>query len=267
MRISKEELADLSKSIHLLENPGIAAKLTNALGRPIEKSIGFLPQKWSAAVRTATKTAIEKALDFAILSMGSEALHDSSDKMHKYFIAITGATGGFFGAPALVIELPVSTTIMLRSIADIARSEGEDLKSIEAKLACIEVFAIGGKSKADDAAETGYYAVRSALATTLSEASHYIAEKGAVQKGAPALVRLINTVASRFSIVVSEKVGMQLIPIIGAIGGALINVIFIGHFQDMARGHFIIRRLEQRYGKDLVRKEYEELEKISVSRV
>jgi EcsC family protein len=260
MRISKEELADLKKSFHLLENPGIAAKLTNALGKPIEKSLDFLPQKWSTVVRTATKTAIEKALDFAILSMGGESTNDSTDKMHKFVIAITGATGGFFGTPALVIELPVSTTVMLRSIADIARSEGEDLKSIESKLACVEVLAIGGKSKADDAAETGYYAVRSALATTLSEASHYIAGKGVAQKGAPVLVRLINTVASRFSIVVSEKVSVQLIPIIGAIGGALINVIFIDHFQDMARGHFIIRRLERRYGKDLVKKEYEKLE-------
>ncbi len=260
MGISKKDLADLRKSYHLLTNPGIAAKLTSALGEPIERSLNFLPEKWSRAVKTTTRTAIEKALDFAILSMDSEFTGDSSDKMHKFIIAIAGATGGFFGTPALVIELPVSTTVMLRSIADIARSEGEDLKSIESKLACLEVLALGGKCKEDDAAETGYYAVRSALAKTLSEASHYIAERGVTQKGAPALVRLINNVASRFSIVVSEKVSAQMIPIIGAIGGALINVTFIDHFQDMARGHFIIRRLERSYGKDVVKQQYEKLE-------
>lgn len=259
MSISKEDLADLKKSYRLLENPGIAVKLTNALGKPIEKSLDFLPGKWSSAVRTVTKIAIAKALDFAILSIDSESTSDSSDKMHKFITAITGAAGGFFGTPALVIELPVSTTVMLRSIADIAQSEGENLKSIESKLACVEVLALGGRSKADDAAETGYYAVRSALAKTLSEASHYITERGVVEKGAPALVRLINSVASRFSIVVSEKVSAQAIPLIGAIGGALINVIFISHFQDMARGHFIVRRLERSYGKDVVRQEYEKL--------
>jgi hypothetical protein len=258
MSLSKEDIADLRKSYHLLENPGVAVKFTNALGKPIEKSLDFLPEKWSSTVKTATKAAIAKALDFAILSM-SESTGDSSDKMHKFITAITGATGGFFGTPGLVVELPISTIVMLRSIADIARSEGENLKSIESKLACIEVLALGGKSKEDDAAETGYYAVRSALAKTLSEASHYVAERGVAEKGAPALVRLINTVASRFSIIVSEKVSAQMIPIIGALGGALINVIFIDHFQDMARGHFIIRRLERIYGKELIRQEYKKL--------
>ena len=259
MSIPKGDIADLRKSYYLLENPGIAVRLTSALGKPIEKSLDFLPEKWSSAVKAATKTAISKALDFAILSIDSESTGDSSDKMHKLVTAITGAAGGFFGTPALVIELPVSTIVILRSIADIARSEGENLKSIESKLACLEVLALGGKSKEDDAAETGYYAVRSALAKTLSEASQYIAEKGVSQKGAPALVRLINTVASRFSIIVSEKVSAQMIPIVGALGGALINVIFIDHFQDMARGHFIIKRLERVYGKELIRQEYEKL--------
>jgi hypothetical protein len=34
--------------------------------------------------------------------------------------------GGGFGLAALPVELPISTIIMLRSIGDIARSEGED---------------------------------------------------------------------------------------------------------------------------------------------
>lgn len=42
----------------------------------------------------------------------------------------------------------------------------------------------------------------------------------------------------------------------GALGGALINTVFIDHFQSMARGHFIIRRLESKYDPDLVRQQY-----------
>ena len=41
----------------------------------------------------------------------------------------SGAAGGAFGLATLPLELPVSTVIMLRSIADIAISEGEDLSS------------------------------------------------------------------------------------------------------------------------------------------
>jgi hypothetical protein len=40
----------------------------------------------------------------------------------------------------------------------------------------------------------------------------------------------------------------------------LINTVFIDHFQDMARGHFTVRRLEKFYGKELVRQEYDKLD-------
>ena len=171
-------------------------------------------------------------------------------------VAATGGIGGFFGLPALALELPISTTIMLRSIADVARSEGESINSIEAKLACIEVFALGGASKSDDASESGYFAIRAALARSVTKAAEYIAEKGLAEEGAPALVRLIVQIAERFSIQVSEKAAAQAVPAIGAGGGALINVLFIDHFQNMARGHFIVRRLERKYGQEIVRTTY-----------
>jgi EcsC protein family len=66
----------------------------------------------------------------------------------------SGAAGGAFGLPTLPIELPVSTIIMLRSIADIARNEGEDLSDPETALSCLEVFALGGRAKSDDASES-----------------------------------------------------------------------------------------------------------------
>ena len=53
-----------------------------------------------------------------------------------------------------------------------------------------------------------------------------------------------------------EKAAAQAVPAIGAAGGAIINTLFIDHFQDMARGHFIIRRLERKYGKEAVEATY-----------
>jgi hypothetical protein len=38
-----------------------------------------------------------------------------------------------------------------------------------------------------------------------------------------------------------------------------VNYAFIEHFQEVARGHFTVRRLERVYGKSLVRTEYEHL--------
>ncbi len=260
MRLSNEDRDDLRYAKMLLENPSLAARISNQLGSPIEKGFKHLPAKWKSAVHKATEKSLVKALRVAIQTMNERIKPASSDKAHKMLVFATGAGGGTFGLPALAVELPVTTTIMLRSIADIARSEGEPIGLLETKLACLEVFALGGSSQSDDGAESGYFVVRAALARAIAEATQYIAEKGLAQKGAPVLVRFIAALASRFGIIVSEKVAAQAIPLIGAAGGALINTIFIDHFQSVARGHFIVRRLERAYGKDLIRQEYDQLD-------
>jgi hypothetical protein len=261
MILSKEDLDDLKYAKSLLENPSLAARISYLLGIPIEKGFKHLPAKWKDVVRSATEKSLKKALSFAVQTMDDKTRPASSDKTHKILVFATGAGGGSFGLPALAFELPVTTTIMLRSIADIARSEGEQIRALETKLACLEVFALGGPTKSDDGTETGYFFVRAALARAISNAAQYIAEKGLVQEGAPVLVRFIAALAARFGIIVSEKVAAQAIPLIGAAGGALINTIFIDHFQNMARGHFIVLRLERVYGRDLVKQEYDRLDK------
>ena len=259
MSISKNDLDDLRYAKRLLENPGLSAKISNLLGTPVEKGLELLPDKWHGVIQNVTKEALEKVLELAARTLGDTSKLGSSDLTHKLLVTATGAGGGAFGLPALAIELPISTTIMLRSIVDIARSEGEDIKGVESKLACLEVFALGGQTRRDDATETGYIAVRTALARTVSEAAEYIAEKGMAKKGVPVLVKFINAVAARFGLVVSEKVVAQAVPLLGAAGGAAINAIFIDHFQDIARGHFIVRRLERKYGEEFVRQEFEAL--------
>jgi len=59
---------------------------------------------------------------------------------------------------------------------------------LDTHLACITVFALGGKSTGDNAAETAYYAVRAALARTLTEAAEFIAQRGMVEEGTPLVI-------------------------------------------------------------------------------
>lgn len=259
MILSKDDLNDLRYAKGLLETPGLAVKMSNLIGTPIEEGLKRLPQKASDIISGATKKSLETALRFAVVTLDERRRKSSANIIHKLLVGATGAAGGAYGLLALTAELPFSTTIMLRSIADIARSEGEQIKTLEARLACLEVFALGGRSKADDAAESAYFAVRAALARTLAEAAKHIAKRGLAQEGAPVLVRFITQVASRFGIVVSEKAAVQALPVIGAAGGAIVNVLFIDHFQDIARGHFIIRRLERTYDPELVKNEYRKL--------
>jgi len=258
MALSDSELAELAQAKRILEHPGLAARLAALAGSPLEKGMKLLPSGWRDRVHAATQAALTKALDVAVSSLGERGARPSRDRLHKLAAAASGAVGGAFGLPALALELPVSTTLMLRSIADIAAAHGENLRDAETRLACLTVFALGStRDTSDDAAESGYFAARSALAAAVTEATKHLAQKGFAKSGAPALVRLIALIGSRFGIVVSEKAAAQALPIIGAAGGALINTVFIDHYQDMARGHFTVRRLERLHGEDAVRAAYE----------
>jgi len=254
-----EDVIALGRAKATLEHPRLTARMASLLGLPIEEAMKRLPRKWSAIIDRVTDRSLRLALETALATIAGQRTRPSRNTLHRVVVAGTGAVGGAFGLPALAIELPVSTTVMMRSIADIARSEGENLDAIDARLACIEVFALGGRAGTDDATESAYFAVRAALATAVADAAKYFAARGGIKSGAPAVVRLIAQIASRFGGVVTQKVAAQAVPIVGAAGGAALNVLFIGHFQDVARAHFTVRRLERQYGYEVVRRTYERL--------
>ena len=164
-------------------------------------------------------------------------------------MALSGLTGGAAGFAGTIIELPVTTAMMLRSIAQIAASEGEDIESEIGKLECLSVFALGSPSTTeDDTAESGYYAVRVALAEAMGRTTGRSLQQ--------LLPRILQPVVARFGVPVGWKFAGQAVPLAGAAAGAMINVAFIDHFQDKARGHFIVRRLERAHGADTVRSSY-----------
>lgn len=263
MGLNENDLVVLQDAYARLENPSLAIRISSALGMPVEavtREIGKrAPDAIVDAVSKSTHKAIEVVLQTSMRSLDHGAEASARPRLHTAAAMTTGAVAGFFGLETLVVELPLTTGIMFRSIADIARAEGESLEDPETILNCMEVFAMGSRSSdQDDAAETSYYGVRVALSKAVTDALQYVAAHGAGSATAPALVRLIAALASRFGIVVTQKAMAQAIPVIGAIGGGLVNTVFISHFQDMARGHFAIRRLERKYGADIVLDAYKE---------
>ena len=256
--MTPEDLAALQRAVWSLEHPGLAARLTNMVGKPIELIGDALPTSARRVIVTATSKALQAALKVALRTM-PRTDHAGSGLLHKALATASGAAGGAFGLATLPVELPVSTIIMLRSIAEIARSHGEDLSDPESALSCIQVFALGGPAASTDASESGYFAVRAILAKSVTEAARFIAERGVVEESAPVLVRFVTLVASRFGIVLTQKFAAQALPLVGALGGASVNYLFIEHFQETAQGHFTVRRLERAYGQDVVRAEYERL--------
>jgi EcsC protein family len=248
----------LAQAVRRLERPSIAGRLAALAGKPVGLVQRALPAVASAAVAKATKQALERALGVALFSLRRTSL-GGGRKLHSSLACASGALGGAFGLPALAIELPVSTTIMLRAIAAIAREEGEDLADPHTGFACLEVFALGGPLRDETGAEADYFTVRAMLARGLVGIADLAVDKGALREGAPLLVRFTTQIASRFGIVVSQKIAAQAVAVVGAVGGAAVNLAFVEHFQDVARGHFTVRRLERAYGANVVRAEYERL--------
>src|SRR5262249_6596192 len=253
-----EDPSALNRAVQALEHPSFAARLANMVGKPIELIEHALPPVAAGAIAAAAKKGLEAAMQVALRTLQRDP-YAGSQVIHKILATASGAAGGAFGLAALPIEPQLSTVIILRAIMDTAKVEGEALSEPEAMLSCMQVFAMGGRAGSDDASESGYLAVRGALAKSVTSAARFIADHGVTREGGPALVRFIAQVASRFGFVVTEKVAAQAVPLIGAVSGAIINYAFIAHFQGVARGHFTVRRLERRYGKDLLYAEYTRL--------
>ena len=266
---TSQDWADLQRAVALLESPTLTAKMANLIGSPLEFAVKKLPQSVSRRIHGAVEAALFKSAQAALWSMDNTPGKAASTRWHKVAAATTGALGGAFGFTALFLELPVSTTIMMRSVADVARSEGFDLSEMGTRHACLEVFALGGNSGQDDASETGYYITRGFTAEVMRHLSAELA--GAAVGGGGVMIgltpkeagkwlaKIVEKVAARFGVVVTEKFAAQAVPIIGAVAGATLNTMFTDYYQDMARGHFIVRRLERQYGYETVRAAYNQL--------
>jgi len=263
---TSQDWADLQRAVTLLESPTITAKMANLIGSPLEFAVKKLPNVVSKRIHGAVEAALFKSAQAALWSMDNTPGKTASTRWHKLAAATSGAVGGAFGFTSLFIELPVSTTIMMRSVADVARSEGFDLRELSTRHACLEVFALGGNATGDDASETGYYITRGFTAEVMRHLSAELAGRAASGGGVMIgltpkeagkwLAKIVEKVAARFGVVVTEKFAAQAVPIIGAVTGATLNTMFTDYYQDMARGHFIVRRLERTYGYETVRAAY-----------
>lgn len=255
---SPEDEAALASAVAALERSSLASRLSEVVGRQIGLAGDLIP----AGLANTANQAAAKALTYAMRAARttlSDTRRRASPRLHVAAVAASGALGGAFGFATLPIELPVSTTLILRSIADIAREEGEDLARPETELSCIEVFALGAGRDHIPLGESSYFATRAVLARSITEAARYILKRGILEETAPVVVRLFSQVAARFGLVVTQKILAQSVPVIGAVTGATINAAFMDHYQHLARGHFIVRRLERRYGAAAVRQAYEGL--------
>lgn len=255
---SAADLVELERAVRLIERPGIAARLAERVGQPVNRIVGYLPKAAHDRLYAVVKKTVWNCLEMALDALPPRQVRPPSKLVPKLITGFTGGVGGIFGMFALPFELPLTTTLMFMSIADIARYEGEDLSQLEARLACLEVFALGDRRGGRDA--VGYYAGRTVLTKLTNDvASYLVVDRGVVEASTPVMTRLLGEIVSRFGFVVSERIAAGAVPVVAAVGGAAVNMVFMEHFQRIAQGHFIVRRLERKYGAAAVQSLYREL--------
>jgi hypothetical protein len=268
--LSSDDLRFLSDAAQYLERPGFLMKVANLVGKPAEGILRALPARAHAMVSDMTRSALERSLRWAVRSLPREGSPAplgwslaSGPQFHLALTATTGAVGGLFGLAGAALEIPATTTLMLRSIAQIAARNGADLHNPQTRLECLCVFSFGSPDM--KAMESAYFTSRIGMALAARDAALYIARHGAQEIGttvsrgaAPALVKFLNQIAARFEIVITEKLAAQTVPIAGAAMGSLINAAFTDHFNRVAEFHFGIVRRERLYGQERVQAAYRE---------
>jgi hypothetical protein len=245
--LTAHEQQDLwQHAILMADSRGLMMRLTGMFGRRVEALRGRLSrtadrfggQAWADLTKRA-QDAVEDTLwnSYNLATFGLEATprllrpkRPNGNQLHKFATAASGVASGFVGLPGVLFDIPFTTTTILRSIAEVARDAGEDLSAEETKRVCLEILAFGGPSAADDETEIGYWATRIGI-------NHL------------AVNLLIKSAASRFGLIISEKILTQAVPVAGAVAGGVLNYAFTDYYQTMARIQFCLRGLDRRTGQ------------------
>ncbi len=200
-------------------------------GARADQVVDWLPDNWEAKLENMVDLALRQA--YAVASRTHRGgkrgkPHKNSEGWHRFLAGAAGALGGMGGVATTLADLSVSTTLILRSVQQIAASYGEDLADPRVRAQCIAVFGLGGPLTDDDSADTGMWAGRLALSRQTVSA-------------------MISAVAPAFGRRLSQGLLARAAPLIGAAAGAAINTAFTRYYQAMAHVHFRLRRLERRH--------------------
>ncbi|WP_425442125.1 EcsC family protein [Roseovarius marisflavi] len=206
-----------------------AIDLLNLVGGQAEGLLDRLPVSVRMRLGEVTENALHRAMEMAHRSR--EVVGDQPGWMARAVTTAMGAAGGMGGLPTALAELPVTTTVLLRAIQDVAIEHGFDPAEASVRFEAVEVFGAAGPLSGDDGADLGFIGTR-------------VTVTGA------ALNSLIARVAPRLATVLGQKLAAQTVPILGAAAGAATNYAYTSYYQQMAHVHFGLRRLAIDAGRD-----------------
>lgn len=214
------EMDAIASRYRAASGPGM--QVLTLLGGQAENLLDRLPAPARAGLAQATERALTVALDAAHSSR--RAVPDQAGWLNTAVATAMGAAGGFGGLPSALVELPVTTTVLLRAIQGVAAEQGFDPATEGVRFDCLRVFGSAGPLAHDDGADLGFLSLRLTLTG------------GAMHK-------MVAAVAPRLATALGQKLAAQTVPVLGAVAGAATNYAFTNYYQDMAHVHFRLRRL------------------------
>ena len=207
------------------EADGPLMKLANFAGSNIESIMSQIPNGIDAQVQKAIIIVLEKAYD------ASDTLHSSTitpevpSYFHKIAAIFSGAVGGVAGLPGAFAEFPITITNMFSSFQKIAQGYGFDSNDEKTKLECIKVFTMGGPLQSDEELDLSFVTAKLGLSGQVVSS-------------------LISKASQKVALMVTQKLGSQAVPIIGAVTGAALNYTFISYYEEMAHIRFSLKKMQ-----------------------
>ena len=204
---------------------GLMMKLANFAGDKIEGLLKSIPDGFEAEIQKMIKTGLEKAYDTSEAINKNSLLPNVPNYFHKTAVTLSGAVGGLTGLPGAVAELPITITTMFSSFQRISEQYGFDRSEPETKLECLKVFSMGGPLNSDDDLDLSFVSARIGLNGQM-------------------VSNIISAASKKLIVVITNKLGAQSVPILGAITGATLNYAFINYYEEMAHIRFKLKQLQ-----------------------
>jgi EcsC protein family len=202
------------------------------LGNAVHRGLTKIPRDWQDEITKTLREALSFAQRISTARMQDDPGLRSSKNLYSAMAVATGVAGGAFGLPAILAELPITTGLILRSIADVGRSHGERLDGPDFAATCIEVFAFGGPLDEDDDSDIAFIAARI---------------------GAIEVTDFTAKVAVRYASAMAPKIAAMSVPLVGAVLGAGVNWAYMRFYQSMAQVLFTLRPIERSHDTAQVR--------------
>ncbi|WP_299851326.1 EcsC family protein [uncultured Roseovarius sp.] len=217
---TEQRLDELAKRHAAAGNVGI--QILNMVGGQAEGLLDRLPSGIRDRMGDGAEQALRLAMNAAQRSRG--VVGEQPAWLTRVVTTAMGAAGGFGGLPSAMAELPVTTTILLRAIQDVAIEHGFNPEEQGVMFDCIQVLAAAGPLDHDDGSDIAFLSTRLAMTGATLQA-------------------LVARVAPRLATVLGQKLAAQTVPVLGAAAGAATNYAYTSYYQQMAQVHFGLRRL------------------------